>query len=67
MRELACELHCRKREHFAHCAKENDECFDDLFMCVCTCALPAAALDYALCTVSCELLEQLVCATKKYI
>ena len=60
MRELARELYCRKRQPFAQRAQNELECIDDVFMCVCTCALPAAALDYALCTVSCELLEQLV-------
>ena len=34
--------------------------FDDVFVFVRTCSLLAAALDDALCTVSCEQLEQLV-------
>ena len=64
MRELACELHFCKRElcepHEKYVRK--DACFDVLlmFVFVRTCSLLAAALDDALCTVSCEQLEQLV-------
>ena len=66
MRELACELHCRKRELCAPCSK-TDECFDEMFVCVCTCARCPPQRFLMLCTVSCEELEQLVLATKKYL
>ena len=67
MCELARELHCRKRQPFAHRAQKTDECFDEMFVCVCTCARCPPQRFLMLCTVSCEELEQLVLAITKYL
>ena len=70
MRELARELHFCKRElcePHAQCSDKTDSCFDDMLVCVCTCACCPPQRFLMLCTVSCEELEQLVLATKKYL
>ena len=50
----------------APCSK-TDERFDDMFVCVCTCARCPPQRFLMLCTVSCEELEQLVLAITKYL
>ena len=48
-------------------SSKTDERFDDMFVCVCTCARCPPQRFLMLCTVSCEELEQLVLAITKYL